>query len=65
MSQFLQSRDGLRVIVRGWLNGGDDSAGFMTSGGTESILVAVKAAKERGRAERGVTEPEVVLAFDA
>ncbi len=47
------------------VHGGDDAAGFMTSGGTESILVAVKAAKERGRAERGITEPEVVLARSA
>jgi sphinganine-1-phosphate aldolase len=37
----------------------------MTSGGTESILVAVKAAKERARAERGITEPEMVLARSA
>src|SRR5690348_16318437 len=37
----------------------------MTSRGTESILVAVKAAKERGRAERGITEPEMVLARSA
>jgi glutamate/tyrosine decarboxylase-like PLP-dependent enzyme len=37
------------------------AAGFMTSGGTESILSAVKAARERGRAERGVTAPEMVL----
>ena len=41
------------------------AAGFMTSGGTESILCAVKAARERGRAERGVTEPEMVLAESA
>lgn len=40
---------------------GDTAAGFMTSGGTESILMAVKAARERGRAERGVTEPEMVV----
>jgi glutamate/tyrosine decarboxylase-like PLP-dependent enzyme len=32
----------------------------MTSGGTESILLAVKAARGRGR-ERGVTQPEMVL----
>src|SRR5215212_8030353 len=37
---------------------GDDAAGFMTSGGTESILMAVKAARERGRHERGITNPE-------
>ena len=40
---------------------GTEAAGFMTSGGTESILCAVKAARERGREERGITEPEMVL----
>ncbi len=43
------------------LNGPDTTSGFMTSGGTESILCAVKAARERARAERGVTEPEMVV----
>ncbi|HVF20833.1 MAG TPA: aminotransferase class V-fold PLP-dependent enzyme [Mycobacteriales bacterium] len=37
------------------------AAGFMTSGGTESILMAVKAARERGRAERGITDPHMVV----
>ena len=40
---------------------GPDASGFMTSGGTESILCAVKAARERGREERGITAPELVL----
>jgi glutamate/tyrosine decarboxylase-like PLP-dependent enzyme len=40
---------------------GDTAAGFMTSGGTESILMAVKAARERGKAERGITQPEMVV----
>src|SRR5688572_18839111 len=44
---------------------GTDAAGFMTSGGTESILCAVKAARERGRDERGVTAPEMVLPASA
>lgn len=47
------------------LNGPDTAAGFLTSGGTESILCAVKAARERGRKERGITEPELVLAESA
>ena len=55
--------------VVGWtaslLNGPDTASGFLTSGGTESILCAVKAARERGRAERGVTEPEIVVAESA
>jgi glutamate/tyrosine decarboxylase-like PLP-dependent enzyme len=41
------------------------AAGFMTSGGTESILVSVKAARDRGKAERGITAPEMVLADSA
>jgi len=41
------------------------AAGFMTSGGTESILMAVKAARERGREERGVIAPEMVVAASA
>jgi glutamate/tyrosine decarboxylase-like PLP-dependent enzyme len=40
-------------------------AGFMTSGGTESILMAVKAARERGKAERNITAPEMVIAESA
>ena len=40
---------------------GETAAGFMTSGGTESILMAVKAARERGKKERGITAPEMVL----
>jgi sphinganine-1-phosphate aldolase len=44
---------------------GETAAGFMTSGGTESILMAVKSARERGRTERDVTEPEMVIADSA
>ena len=52
-------------IVGGWLQAGPTGAGFMTSGGTESILMAVKAARERGRKERGITQPNVVLPTSA
>ncbi len=51
-------------IVAGWL-GGEGTAGFMTSGGTESILLAVKAARDRARAERHVVAPNVVMAASA
>jgi sphinganine-1-phosphate aldolase len=44
---------------------GDTAAGFMTSGGTESILMAVKSARERGRTERDVTTPEMVIPTSA
>ncbi|MBT5849132.1 MAG: aspartate aminotransferase family protein [Acidimicrobiaceae bacterium] len=44
---------------------GDDASGFMTSGGTESILMAVKAARERGRAERAIDHGEIVVPTSA
>jgi sphinganine-1-phosphate aldolase len=42
------------------LGGDENTVGVFTSGGTESILTAVKGARQRGRA-RGVTQPEMVL----
>lgn len=53
------------AAVAGWLGGGEDAAGFLTTGGTESLLMAVKAARERGRTERGITEPDMVLPVSA
>lgn len=47
------------------LHGPESASGFMTSGGTESILMAVKAARERGRKERGITDPNIVVAESA
>lgn len=47
------------------LHGPESASGFMTSGGTESILMAVKAARDRGRKERGITEPNIVVAESA
>jgi len=52
-------------MVSTWVHGGDQAAGFMTSGGTESILLAVKGARERGRREKGITNPNVVLPTSA
>ena len=43
------------------LHGPATAAGFLTSGGTESILCAVKAARDRGAVERGVERPEMVV----
>ena len=55
--------------VVGWtadlLHDPGTASGFLTSGGTESILCGVKAARERGRAERGIDRPEMVLAESA
>ena len=47
------------------LHGPPSAAGFMTSGGTESILCAVLAARERGAKERGITQPHMVAPASA
>lgn len=51
--------------ARGMFHGDDDVTGYVTSGGTESILLAVKAARNRAEQERGITAPEIVLANSA
>ena len=52
------------AMVAELLHGGAQAAGFMTSGGTESLLMAVKAARTRGR-QRGITAPEMILPTSA
>lgn len=45
---------------------GEGASGHMTSGGTESIFLAVKAARDQARVERPhITEPEIVAPFSA
>jgi sphinganine-1-phosphate aldolase len=64
-TQAFPSLAAIQREVVGWtaslLNGDDAVAGFLTSGGTESILCAVLAARKRAAAERGITAPEMVL----
>jgi glutamate/tyrosine decarboxylase-like PLP-dependent enzyme len=43
------------------LNAPPSAAGFLTSGGTESILCAVLAARERGAKERGIKHAEMIV----
>ena len=52
-------------MVSGLLHGGPGAAGSITSGGTESLLLAVKAARGWGRAERGIERPQMVLPTSA
>ncbi|KAL4078210.1 pyridoxal phosphate-dependent transferase [Scleroderma yunnanense] len=42
-----------------------DGAGTMTSGGTESIVMAVKTYRDWARSVKGVTEPEIVIPVTA
>lgn len=43
------------------MHGDDEVAGTMTSGGTESIMMAVKAARDFAKKTRGITAPELVV----
>ena len=44
---------------------GEPVAGTVTSGGTESILLAMKAYRDHARARRGIAEPEIVAPVTA
>ena len=52
-------------IVSGWLGAPEGAAGAFTSGGTESILLVVKAARDQFAAARGVARPNAVLPASA
>jgi len=43
----------------------DQVCGTVTSGGTESILMAMKAYREWARAEKGIAEPEIIMPHTA
>src|SRR5512139_862534 len=47
------------------LGGDENTCGTFTSGGTESLLLAVKTARDYARRERGIRAPEVVLPSSA
>ena len=52
-------------IAANLLGGGEKAAGSMTSGGSESIMMALKTYRDRARAEKGIDRPEVVFALTA
>lgn len=43
------------------LHGDEHTDGTLSSGGSESILLAVKSARDLAESERGITEPEMVV----
>lgn len=49
------------AAVAGLLHGPEETCGIVTSGGTESCLLAVKTYRDLARARRGVKKPEMVL----
>jgi glutamate/tyrosine decarboxylase-like PLP-dependent enzyme len=48
-----------------WLGSPATASGYFTSGGTESILMAVKAARDQFRTEASITHPNIVLPTSA
>ena len=68
-TQAFPSLGAIQSEVVGWtaalLHGPESAAGFLTSGGTESILCAVLAARERAQRERNIHQPEMVVAESA
>lgn len=53
------------VAMGASLLGDPDAVGNMTSGGTESLLLALKTARDWSRDKKGITDPEVVLPVTA
>ncbi len=51
--------------VTSLFHGPDTAAGSMTSGGTESVLMAVKTARDHARATRGIEAPEMIVPVSA
>ncbi|CAI6339154.1 unnamed protein product [Periconia digitata] len=49
------------AMVLSLFNAPESAVGVTTSGGTESILMAVLSARNKAYAERGVTSPEMIL----
>jgi len=52
---------GVVQMTASLLNGSPATTGVMTSGGTESCLLAVKTYRDRGRAEKKIKKPEMIL----
>ncbi|CEL96937.1 unnamed protein product [Vitrella brassicaformis CCMP3155] len=48
-------------MVADLFNGDEQTCGCVTSGGTESIMMAMRAYREWGRAERGIITPQIIV----
>ncbi|NUP05198.1 MAG: aspartate aminotransferase family protein [Polyangiaceae bacterium] len=62
---LLTFENDLIAIARTHLHGGPEVVGTFTSGGTESIMLAVKAARDLAKAKRGVTQPKMIVPITA
>lgn len=62
---LLRFENDLIGIARDHLHGGPETVGTFTSGGTESIILAVKAARDHAKKTRGVTAPQMIVPVTA
>jgi len=46
-------------------NGGPDTCGIVTSGGTESIILSILSYREKAKAEKGITKPNIIMSETA
>lgn len=53
------------AMTAAMLHGTEDVCGVVTFGGTESLINPMLAYRNRGRKERGITEPEVIMPVTA
>ena len=53
------------AMTASMLHGDEHVCGVVTFGGTESLINPMLVYRERGRAERGITEPEVIIPVTA
>jgi sphinganine-1-phosphate aldolase len=61
---FVETRQMEAEVVSmtvGLFSGDSSACGCVTTGGTESILLAVKAYRDWGRSDRGITRPNIVV----
>ena len=56
-----QMEDEVVAMTVSLLHAGRAAGGAMTSGGTESILMGVKTARDRARAEKGIERPQILV----
>ncbi len=62
---IMQMENEVVAICLGHLGAPEGAVGNFTTGGTESCMMAVKAARDRARKLKGITEPELILPVTA
>lgn len=60
---LLKMENDVISFVSDMLQGDLDTVGHLTTGGTESLLLSVKTARDRAKIEKGITEPEIILPY--